>query len=150
SPMWDLMMKNIYSLETIQLSAEDFRMNIFYQDPTVGSGALNYLQGTPVENQTLLQLLNMDRLNMNGQVQQSGDLYGDGLFDYVPGITVDEQNGRIIFTTIEPFARTIANALTTDDSEYVMNDLYSELPITFEQSNGVNRYYMEGRYKSSG
>ena len=150
SPMWDLMMKNIYSLETIQLSAEDFRLNIFYQDPSIGSGALNYLQGTPVENQTLLQLLNMDRLNMNGQLQQSGDLYGDGLFDYVPGITVDEQNGRIIFTTIEPFARTIANKLSSDDSEFVMNDLYSELPITFEQSSGVNRYYMEGQYKSSG
>ena len=150
SPMWNLMMKNIYSLETIQLSAEDFRLNVFYQDPSVGSGALNYLQGTPVENQTLLQLLNMDRLNMNGQVQQSGDLYGDGLFDYIPGITVDEQNGRVIFTTIEPFARTIANALSTDDSPYVMNELYTQLPITFEQNSGVNRYFMEGQYKSSG
>lgn len=150
SPMWDLMMKNIYSLDTNQLSAEDFRLNIFYQDPTIGSGALNYLQGTPVENQTLLQLLNMDRLNLNGQLQQSGELFGDGLFDYVPGITVDERNGRIIFTTIEPFARTIANKLSTDDSEYVMNDLYSELPITFEQNSGVNRYFMEGQYKSAG
>ena len=150
SPMWDLMMKNIYSLETIQLSPEDFRLNIFYQDPQIGSGALNYLQGTPVENETLIQLLNMDRLNMNGQVQQSGDTYGDGLFDYVPGITIDQQYGRVIFTTVEPFARTIANRLGSEDPEYVMNDLYDELPITFEQSNGVNRYFMEGQYTSSG
>ena len=150
SPMWDLMMKNIYSLETIQLSPEDFRLNVFYQDPQIGSGAVNYLPGTPVENETLIQLLNMDRLNMNGQLQQSGEQYGDGLFDYVPGITIDEQYGRVIFTTIEPFARTIANRLGTEDPEYVMNDLYNELPITFEQSNGVNRYFMEGQYTSAG
>ena len=154
SPMWDLMMKNIYSLETIQLSSEDFRLNVFYQDPEVGSGALNYLQGTPAEDQTLIQLLNVDRLNMNGQVQQNGNnLFGDGLFDYVPGITIDQDNGRIKFTTIEPFAETISEALNLapgEESEYVMNDLYDELPITFEQSNGVNRYYMEGQYTSSG
>ncbi|MDO5655115.1 MAG: cell surface protein SprA [Flavobacteriaceae bacterium] len=150
SPMWDLMMKNIYSLETIQLSPEDFRLNVFYQDPQIGSGALNYLPGTPVENETLIQLLNMDRLNMNGQLQQSGDLYGDGLFDYVPGITIDEQYGRVIFTTIEPFGRTIANRLGSEDPEYVLNDLYNNLPIRFEQSNNVNRYFMEGQYTSAG
>lgn len=150
SPMWDLMMKNIYSLDAFQLSGEDFRLNIFYQDPEVGSGALNYLQGTSVEDESLLQVLKMDRLNMNGQVQQSGNLYGDGLFDYVPGVTIDQQYGRVIFTTVEPFAKTIADAIGTDDSEYVLNELYDQLPIAFEQDNAVNRYFMEGQYKSAG
>lgn len=33
-PIWDLMMKNVYSVDTAQLSAEDFRMNIFYSNPS--------------------------------------------------------------------------------------------------------------------
>lgn len=150
SPMWNLMMKNIYSLEAMQLSQEDFRLNIFYQDPAVGSGALNYLQNTPVEDETLLQILNMDRLDMNGQVQLSGNKTGDGLFDYVPGVTVDQQNGKIIFTTIEPFAKTIANKIGDSNSDYVLSNLYTQLPITFEQDASVKRYFMEGQYKSEG
>lgn len=150
SPMWDLMMKNIYSLETIQLSSEDFRLNIFYQDPEIGSGALNYLQGTSVEDQSLLQVLNMDRLNINGEVQQNTTGYGDGLFDYVQGITIDQENGWVKFTTVEPFAETIADAIGDPNSELVLDGLYDELPITFSQDSSVNRYYMEGQYKSAG
>src|SRR5690606_40981480 len=33
-PIWDLMMKNIYSTGAIQLSQEDFKLNILYSDPT--------------------------------------------------------------------------------------------------------------------
>src|SRR5690606_24880483 len=33
-PIWDLMMKNIYSTGAFQLSEEDFRLNILYSDPT--------------------------------------------------------------------------------------------------------------------
>ncbi|MXV37509.1 cell surface protein SprA [Flavobacteriaceae bacterium Ap0902] len=151
SPMWDLMMKNIYSLNSFQLSPEDFRLNVFYQDPDVGSGALNYLQGTSRENETLLQLLNMDRLNMVGEVQPAGNgTFGDGLFDYVPGITIDEENGKVIFTTVEPFGQTIANAIGTQDSDYVLEELYDELPIRFEQNTSVNRYFLEGQYVSAG
>ncbi|MDO5510032.1 MAG: cell surface protein SprA [Weeksellaceae bacterium] len=151
SPMWDLMMKNIYSLEAMRLSPEDFRLNIFYQDPQVGSGALNYLQNTPVEDQTLLQVLNVDRLNLTGQLMQNANgTFGDGLFDYLPGVTIDQQYGRVKFTTIEPFGRTIAQKIGTTDSDYVLEDLYRELPITFEQNTQVNRYFMEGQYKSEG
>ncbi|MGI9525610.1 MAG: cell surface protein SprA [Weeksellaceae bacterium] len=150
SPMWDLMMKNVYSLNAFQLSPEDFRLNVFYQDPSLGSGAINYLQGTPVEDQTLLQVLNMDRLNRNGEVQDSGNgTFGDGLFDYIPGITIDQENGKVIFTTVEPFAKTIANAIGTTDSDYVLDELYNELPIRFEQNTAVNRYYLEGQYVSA-
>ncbi|MGV4529684.1 T9SS outer membrane translocon Sov/SprA [Ornithobacterium rhinotracheale] len=150
SPLWDLMMKNIYSLNAYQLSQEDFRLNIFYRDPEIGSGAINYLQGTRVEEKTLLQVLNMDRLNMNGQVQKMGNLYGDGLFDFVNGITVDVQNAKIKFTTIEPFGKTIEKQIGGSDSKFVLNDLYQKLPIEFEQNPAVNRYFIEGQYKSDG
>ena len=42
-PIWDLMMKNIYSTGAYQLSQEDFKLNILYSDPT----PRNYI--TPVD-----------------------------------------------------------------------------------------------------
>ena len=32
-PIWNLMMKNVYSLNTAQINPENFRLNIFYNDP---------------------------------------------------------------------------------------------------------------------
>jgi cell surface protein SprA len=40
-PMWDLMMKNVYSLNAFQISPENFRLDIFYNDP--GAGVKRYL-----------------------------------------------------------------------------------------------------------
>ena len=150
SPMWKLMMKNIYSLDTYQLSSEDFRLNILYKNTDLGTADLNYLPDTSVEDKTLLQVLNMDRLNRNGKVQEGNNNQGDGLFDYLPGITIDQQNGKIIFTTIEPFGKTIENKISRNKDKYVINELYTQLPITFEQNEKANRYFLQGQYKSSG
>jgi cell surface protein SprA len=42
----------------------------------------------------LLKVFNLDKLNYNNDPQTGGDG-----FDFVQGITVDSQNGRLIFTT---------------------------------------------------
>ena len=42
-PVWDLMMKNIYSLGAFQLDPENFRLNILYTDPS----PLNYISAAP-------------------------------------------------------------------------------------------------------
>ncbi|MGB5318834.1 cell surface protein SprA, partial [Eudoraea sp.] len=112
-PIWDLMMKNIYSTGAFQLSQEDFKLNILYSDPT----PRNYI--TPVnegpgsgwpdglQDRILLDVFNLDRLNVYNDVQPGGD----GFFDFVPGITVSTQNGLIIFTKVEPFGEFLFNTL---------------------------------------
>ena len=40
-PAWDLMMKNVYSIGAFQVSQEDFRLDIFYEDP--GGGEKRFL-----------------------------------------------------------------------------------------------------------
>lgn len=112
-PVWDLMMKNIYDLNTLGLNPDDFKFNILYIDPQ----PLNYItraaNGPPlpsgVELTPLLQVFNLDKLNLQndpvGDTNGDGISNGDGFFDFNPGITVDPLNGRIIFTTIEPFGR---------------------------------------------
>jgi cell surface protein SprA len=169
-PVWDLMMKNIYSLGAFQLEQQDFRMNILYRDPS----PLNYIlpsEGTmtnpplalpeDIENTILLKVFNLDRLNYNGDPQQGGD----GFFDFLPGITVDQQNGRIIFTSVEPFGEYLFNELdntaggiygaestyNANQAKYVFDRLYSGTKIQAEQEQSdKNKFQLNGSYKAAG
>lgn len=170
-PIWDLMMKNIYSLGAFQLEREDFRMNILYTDPS----PLNYITAAPgnanfpatplpedVDQTTLLRVFNLDRLNFNNDPQQGGD----GFFDFLPGITVDTQNGRVIFTTVEPFGEHLFNKLrnpeasenydvpntyNANQNKYVFRSLYRNTKVVAEQQESdKNKFQLKGSYKSSG
>jgi len=153
SPMWDLMMKNVYSLNTNQINPDGFLLNVYYRDPQSG-GKVNYLPTTvtnPTEqvNPNLLKLFNWDRLNMNNDLQQGGGETGDGIFDFVPGITIDPENGKVIFTKAKPFGSFLQTALGNNDPKYVFNELYDQQKQVASQNNLALRYTMEGRFKGS-
>ena len=165
-PIWDLMMKNIYPIGAYQLEKEDFKLNIFYTDPS----PLNYIekvQGGPdlpedVEDEILLKVFNLDRLNFNNDPVQGGD----GFFDFLPGITVDAQNGRIIFTTVEPFGKHLFDELNVpaapanynipasynaNQDKYVFRTLYTGTKTQAEQQESEkNKFQLKGSYKSTG
>ncbi len=167
-PVWDLMMKNIYDLDARQLQQEDFQFNIFYTDPQ----PLNYISSaddgtTPlpddVAQTNLLRVFSLDHLNFN-QDPVSG---GDGFFDYVPGITIDQQNGRIIFTKVEPFGKYLFEKLqlstgpqgsyddestyNANQKKYVFRALYNNTKTQANQIGAAkNKFRLVGSYKSSG
>lgn len=146
SPMWDLMMKNIYSLNTNQVSPDNFLLNVYYRDGS--NGKVNYLPNTNVKDINLLRLFNWDRLNVNGDLQQnSHNDTGDGSFDFVPNITIDVENAKLIFTKTQPFGKYLENVLGTNDPQYVFSDLYLQQKQVATQSNLAQRYTIEGRYK---
>ncbi|MBS1572435.1 MAG: cell surface protein SprA [Bacteroidetes bacterium] len=148
SPMWDLMMKNIYSLNTNQVNRDGFLLNVYYKDAQTG-GKVNYLPNTPVQDKILLKLFNWDRLNTNNDVQQNGSVLGDGIFDFVPGITIRPEEGKLIFTKVQPFGSYMASALGSNNPQYVYSDLYSQQKQVAAQSNLALRYTLEGRFKGS-
>ena len=126
-PIWNLMMKNIYSTGAYQLSQEDFKLNIFYNE----TASLNYItpvSGTPfpiplgnadpINEIPLIRLFNFDRLNYNNDPQNKGD----GFFDFVPQITLIPENGKIIFTKAEPFGSYLFETLRLDPSESYESD----------------------------
>jgi len=126
-PIWDLMMKNIYNTGSFQLSQEDFKLNIFYTE----TSPLNFItpvDGTPfptpapnqdaIEETPLLRFFNLDKLNFNNDPQTNGD----GFFDFVSGITVIQQNGKIIFTNVEPFGNYLFEKLRLNISENYEGD----------------------------
>jgi cell surface protein SprA len=177
-PVWDIMMKNIYPIGAYQLEQEDFRMNILYTDPS----PLNYISpvaGTPfpepsisstdpvdINDATLLRVFNLDKLNFNNDPQQGGD----GFFDFYPGITVDQQNGRIIFTSVEPFGEYLFNTLklnsppngesqnydvpatyNANQNKYVFRTMYRSTKTQAEQEDSdKNKFQLRGSYKSTG
>jgi cell surface protein SprA len=171
-PVWDLMMKNIYPIGGFQLEPDDFRLNILYLDPS----PINFITAaedspgfpaTPlpadVENNTLLRVFNLDRLDFNQNLQPEGD----GFFDFLPGITVDTKNGRIIFTSVEPFGEYLFNKLDTtpggsenydnpqtynaNQNKYVFRSLYNNTKTQAQQEDSdKNKFQLKGKYKSTG
>ncbi len=166
TPVWNLMMKNIYQVAAGgQLEQEDFRFNILYSDPS----PLNYINIVPplpapedlVTTTPLLKVFNLDRLNVTNDPQDKGD----GFFDFIPGLTVDQQNGRLIFTTIEPFGKLLFDKLATgpglesyndpatyntNQTKYVFRNLYRSTQAGALQNSEKNKFELRGRYKSSG
>ncbi len=162
-PSWDLMMKNIYALNAYDIDPDDFRLNILYTNPT----PLNYISpinGTPlppdVSERILLNVFNMDRLTAQGDPQPKGD----GFFDFIPGITIDAREGRVIFTSTEPFGKYLFEKLRLSPSEdyndtntwnqnqlkYVYKELYTLSKTQAEQFTEKNKFQLKGRYKVAG
>lgn len=148
-PTWRLMMKNIYALGAAPLSRDGFRFELLYRDDKTGV-LQNTLQNasTPnIQNKTLLNLVNLDKLNQSDFAVPNGD----GFFDFVEGITVNSQRGYIIFPEAEPFGDDFEQVLTTkaDKDKYVFKDLY--LTTKAEAKNeyqNKDKFFLKGYFKT--
>ena len=88
-PMWRLMMKNVYSLGGYQVQKAKFKLNIKYLSDTTGT-QINYLPVPGLNNQSLLQVMNLDRIDSNEQGNP------DGFFDFIEGYTVISSDRRSV------------------------------------------------------
>jgi cell surface protein SprA len=147
-PIWDLMMKNVYSVGFGNLQRQDFKLDIFYEEPS--KGEKRYMPTddvlTQYKGQPILSLLGFDRLNNQNDPQP------DGVFDYVEGFTVLSQQSRIIFPVLEPFGRDLQfiypNTQATRD-KYVYYQLYDTIKAIAQTNANLNRFIIRGRSKSS-
>jgi cell surface protein SprA len=143
-PIWDLMMKNVYSLGTGNLSKEEFRLNVVYQDP---AGAdKRFLPESNFIEDPILRLVNLDRLNNQTDPQP------DGVFDWVEGVTVLQQQGKIIFPVLEPFGEDLKYAYggnTSLEKKYLYRQLYDSTLIVAQMFPQLNRFYIKGSYKGT-
>jgi cell surface protein SprA len=140
---WDLMMKNVYSVGAFQVSQQDFKLDIFYEDP--GKGEKRFLPDSDLKGVPLLQVFNLDNLNVQG------DPCPDGIFDFVPGITINPRNGRIMFPVLEPFSTSISDNITSPalKEKYDYFVLYDSTVVRAREYQELNRFTIEGSYKSS-
>jgi cell surface protein SprA len=146
-PMWDLMMKNIYSLGAYQVQPKDFRLNIIYADDPSGAD-LNYIpaNGEPqLKGVPLLTVLNLDRINTQQEPTP------DGNFDFLEKYTVTASNGRIIFPVVEPFGSYLKSKFidTSRANYYVFQELYDSTRFAAMQVPQKNKFFLRGSYQSA-
>lgn len=147
-PIWDLMMKNVYSLDVNNLQQTDFKLNILYQDPSGGTKPYLPESAPNVSGKTLLNILNLDRLN------NRNDPLPDGVYDYVEGFTVLSQQGKIIFPVLEPFGRDLDSLAFQGQPQalkdkYVFYALYDSIKAIAQTHANLDRFVAQGSAKGS-
>ncbi len=146
-PTWDLMMKNVYALGGFQLDRKDFKMDVLYYVDTIGN-RLNYIPTssaqTNVYAKPLNRLFNLDKLNSNN------DPRPDGEFDFIEGVTINSNNGRIIFPVREPFGSFLESKFNDSAAAapYVYEALYDSTRIFAIQQASKNKFSLKGSYIS--
>lgn len=151
SPLWNLMMKNVYNLSAYQVSSEKFILNILYKGDADGIANGFFTQGSN-KGVPLIRLMGLDRLN------KQQDPSPDGIFDFIDGAattggTINSQNGRIYFPTVEPFGKDLRSLFPPEEQAladlYAFDSLYTMTKTMAQQITNKNKYYLEGSYQSS-
>jgi cell surface protein SprA len=142
-PTWKLMMKNVYSLGSGKLDKKDFVLNVLYQDDKTGN-SINYIPEGNLANKILLQVMGLD--NLNSQL----DRQPDGFFDFIDGVTVISDRGRIIFPFVEPFGSHLKKMITDPvlASKYVYQELYDSTQTLARQIAEKDKFELKGQYSS--
>jgi cell surface protein SprA len=151
-PLWDLMMKNVYSIGAYQVNSQDFILNILYSgnENSVPTGYLT--EGPPnVQGVPLIQVLNLDNLDPLLNPPH------DGIFDFIDnaaskGGTIQASNGRIYFPVLEPFGSYLREQFGSETEladKYAYDSLYQLTKYNAQQYPEKNKFLIEGMYKSS-
>ncbi len=156
--IWDLMMKNVYSIGAYQVSQQGFRMDFLYNNPAT-SLPIPFFPYSGVDDKLLVNLLDMDKINQNNQP------FSDGVFDFAPinyegnkatnGGTINTRNGRVYFSTVEPFGQTLKSKLQAVNvpdviiNQVAYTELYDSTQTAAQQIPSKNRFSFRGEYQSS-
>jgi cell surface protein SprA len=148
-PTWKLMMKNIYSLNAYQVSPTNFKLRISRLDDKASIEKPMMEEGQNTKSKLWLQLTQLDNLNQQNEKQP------DGYFDFLEGVTIDSQNGRIIFPVLEPFGSDLAKQFNPGETDlirrYTYQQLYDSTKTVAQQFfPQLNRYSITGTYSSQG
>jgi cell surface protein SprA len=146
-PLWDLMMKNVYSLQTKDgsyistIQPGDFKLNVLYEEPS--KGQKRFLPEGPKAGVPLINMLNLDRLNARN------DPLPDGVFDFLEGFTVISSQARIIFPLLEPFGRDLDSAAFPGsqpalEEKYIYYPLYDTIKEIARTFANLDRYIISG------
>lgn len=155
-PTWDLMMKNIYSLNTQRVSKENFQLRVIYKDDASGLDNPSLQEGEKARNVPLLQLFGLDKLDPNG------DKISDGNFDFIEDATILTARGHLLFPTPEPFGDfmerretgNVENAFFNNNEQnlknrYVFRNLYDNTQAEARRSTTFNKFFIRGRFESA-
>lgn len=145
-PSYDLMMKNVYSMRAGNINPQEFKFDVFYEDDTDGS-LKKYIPISGLNTLPLLQMLNLDNLNRYNDPQP------DGIFDFIPGVTILPRTGTLIFPVLEPFGDFLKEKIEAVDpslaKNFVYSDLYNSSITAARQKQEFNKFKLIAEVKSA-
>nr|WP_286670497.1 cell surface protein SprA [Fodinibius salsisoli] len=142
NPLWDLMMKNVYSLGATNLTADGLELDVKYTEQNVPSSSL------PGRSSILMQDLGLDR------VDQQGALNPDNKVDFSTSV-LNPTTGKIVFPYLQPFGDRIEELLTQSGlpqpeiEAITFNELYTERKVNASQNSKNNFYLLDGLAKGA-
>ena len=148
-PIWRLMMKNVYTLDLVGISREDFKLNVLYDQPSGGMNRYLPESAPAVSGKPIISIIGLDRLNNRNDPQP------DGQFDFVEGFTILSQYGRVILPKLEPFGADLKelafSGLTTDtiSQKYVFSQLYDTIKAIAQTYANLDRFVIQGQAKGN-
>lgn len=152
SPMWDLMMKNVYSLGINNISSKGFQMRVVYKDDASGVDNPSLQVGRPdiLRNVPLVSVLNADKFNQNRERIEGGD----GYYDFLNNITLDSVNGRLIFPVLEPFGSHLLSKFDPVSEvdlakTYVFQEIYDSIKSRLLLFPSKSKFYISGNIQSN-
>ncbi|MFM7194907.1 MAG: cell surface protein SprA, partial [Bacteroidota bacterium] len=150
-PTWDLMMKNVYNLNVSQLTRDNFQLRIIYRDDRTGKDNPQLQDGDISRTRQLIQVFGLDRLNPYNDPQP------DGNFDFVEGITINNETGLIVFPYLEPFNTPLKKLFNLESNEatkdfmyrkYLYDTLYRTTKAEAELVATKNKFFIVGQFKA--
>ncbi|MGI9542136.1 MAG: cell surface protein SprA [Cyclobacteriaceae bacterium] len=141
---WDLMMKNVYTLNASQISQESFQLRIIYRDDETGQDNPSLNVGVNTKDVPLVELFGLDQLN------QLNDPQPDGNFDFVDGLTINSETGSIVFPVLEPFGSDLERLFEPSEQglkdRFVFDDIYQTTKADAEQNVLKNKFFLKGQF----
>lgn len=142
-PTWDLMMKNVYSLNANQITRDGFQLQVIYRDDRTGLDNPSLLEGANLKDKPLIRLTGLDNLN------PQNDPAPDGNFDFVEGLTILTNRGLLVFPVLEPFGSNLEKYFQPGEvvlkEKYVYDTLYKTTQADAELVTRLNKYFIKGR-----
>lgn len=137
---WEMKMKNIYRLPVSRVVEQGFELNVNY----IGEDN-NRSPSLPQQNlggAYLVTILGLDKY----ETGRTG--VPNKKFDYIPGLTIDPENGYVIFPTLKPFLDKISSFEGTPiDSNYWYRQVYNEVKSVSQLLPNASRYSITGKAK---
>lgn len=145
SPLWDLMMKNGYSLQSgqRQLTSEDLQVALLLRDPSAGIEKAIVERGEQA-GRSWLDLFGWDRTNRSGSKNEP-----DGQFDLIEGVTYSSKSSTLFLPFRRPFESVPQEANNGASFYPVYTSLYDLSRREAQQSAELDGYVIRSQVSGS-
>ena len=136
SPLWDLTLRNVYRIGGRSLTEPNFSLGVTFEPPGKSASELPPADELSFEQRTFLEVLGLDRVNGQGRATP------DDRFDFRSGVTVNPDNGRVIFPVRQPFGDYLRNLVRFGWTVGTIGSGDGRIGVTYgiTQAEALDRY----------